>query len=92
MDDTGIDSAGGAIGVSYLFNLDQQIVVELAGLTPLGDNNVTGRSARGNEFALGFRWQLPLSKQWLVRADGMIGFRENQDDLSGIKAELRMKF
>ena len=92
LDDTGIDSAGGAIGVSYLFNLDQQIVVEFAGLTPLGDDNVTGRSARGNEFALGFRWQLPLSKQWLVRADGMIGFRENQDDLSGIKAELRMKF
>ena len=92
LDDTGIDSAGGAIGVSYLFNLDQQIVVELAGLTPLGDDNVTGRSARGNEFALGFRWQFPLSKQWLVRADGMIGFRENQDDLSGIKAELRMKF
>ena len=92
LDDTGIDSAGGAIGVSYLFNLNQQVVFELAGLTPLGDDIVGGRGAAGNQFALGFRWQRPLSKEWIIRTDGMLGFRENQEDLGGIRAELRLKF
>ncbi|MEC9248452.1 MAG: hypothetical protein VX986_05475 [Pseudomonadota bacterium] len=92
LDDTGLDSAGVAIGVSYLFDLNQQVVFEIAGLTPLGDDTVGGRGAAGNQFALGFRWQRPLSKEWIIRTDGMLGFRENQEDLGGIRAELRLKF
>ncbi len=92
LDDSGIDATGGAIGVSYLFNLNQQLVVELAGLTPLGDNLKRGRSAKGTEVALGVRYQRPLSKAWIFRTDAMVGFRENQKDLSGIRAELRVKF
>ena len=67
LDDTALDSAGGAIGVSYLFNLNQQLVVELAGLTPLGDDVMRGRSARGDQIAIGVRYQRPLSKSWIFR-------------------------
>ena len=48
--------------MSYLFNLNQQLVVELAGLTPLGDDVMRGRSARGDQIAIGVRYQRPLSK------------------------------
>ena len=92
LDDTALDSAGGAIGVSYLFNLNQQLVVELAGLTPLGDDVMRGRTARGNQVAFGVRYQKPLSKSWIFRTDGMVGFREGQSNINGIRAELRIKF
>ena len=92
LDDTALDSAGGAIGVSYLFNLNQQLVVELAGLTPLGDDVMRGRTARGDQIALGVRYQRPLSKSWIFRTDGMVGFREGQSDINGIRAEMRIKF
>ena len=36
LDDTGHDTFGGAIGVSYIFALNQQLVVEAAALEPIG--------------------------------------------------------
>ena len=42
--------------------------------------------------AIGARYQRPLSKSWIFRTDAIWGMRENEDDLSGVRAELRLKF
>lgn len=89
LDDTAADAYGGAIGLQYLFNLDQQIVVELAGQRAYGGDS----ALNGDQYALGVRWQLPVSKAWLIRADAMYGIQtNNQDDLAGIRFEVRRKF
>ena len=92
LDDTANDTYGGALGVSYLFNLDQQVVFEVAGLSPFGRDDKPGRVARGDQAAIGARYQRPLSKSWIFRTDAIWGMRENDDDLSGVRAELRLKF
>ncbi|HMM76109.1 MAG TPA: hypothetical protein PJ986_10395 [Gammaproteobacteria bacterium] len=92
LDDTANDAYGGALGVSYLFNLDQQVVFEVAGLKPFGRDEKPGRIAKGDQLALGARYQRPLSKQWIFRTDAIYGLREHDDDLAGVRAELRLKF
>ena len=92
LDDTANDAWGGAIGVQYLFALDQQIVVEAATVQPFNGNSA-GTNAGGDQYALGVRWQLPISPAWIVRADAMYGWRDNNlDDLAGARLELRRKF
>ncbi|WP_417514324.1 hypothetical protein [Minwuia sp.] len=88
LDDTAADAFGGAIGLQYLFNLDQQIVVEAATVQAYGND----ANARGDQYALGVRWQLPISKAWLIRADAMYGIRNNDDDIAGLRFEVRRKF
>ena len=90
MDDTGHDTYGGALGIEYLFNLHQQIVFEFAGLNVFGD--AKDRTTIGAQYGFGIRYQLPLNNAWLVRADFMAAVREHQEDLLGIRAELRRKF
>ena len=92
LDDTANDTYGGALGLEYLFALDQQVVFEVAGLKPFGRDNELGRVAKGSQFALGARYQRPLSKQWIFRSDVIYGIREHEQDLAGIRAELRLKF
>ncbi len=92
LDDTANDTYGGALGVEYLFNLNQQIVFEVAGLNPFGRDNEPGRVAKGHQVAFGARYQRPLSKQWIFRTDAIYGVREHEQDLAGIRAELRFKF
>ena len=92
LDDTANDTYGGAVGINYLFNLDQQVVVEVAGLNPFGRDNEAGRVAKGHQLAFGVRYQRPLSKQWIFRTDAIYGVRENEQDLAGIRAEMRFKF
>lgn len=92
LDDTANDTYGGAIGLSYLFNLDQQIVVEAATVQTIGRDNAANRNAKGNEYAIGVRYQLPLNKAWLVRADAMHAWREQDDNFFGARAEIRRKF
>ncbi|MGD9600522.1 MAG: hypothetical protein AB7O21_01455 [Gammaproteobacteria bacterium] len=92
LDDTANDVAGGAVGIQYLFALNQQVVFEIAGLTPLGNDILPGRQARGEQIAFGARYQKPLSKRWIFRTDAIYGSRENDEDLAGIRAELRLKF
>ncbi len=88
LDDTGTDTYGGAIGIQYLFNLDQQIVFEVATVQPHGDQALVDE-----QYALGVRYQIPLSKAWLFRADATYQFLEGQDeDNWGIRSELRRKF
>jgi hypothetical protein len=92
LDDTGNDTFGGALGIEYLFDLDQQIVVEAATVQIMGDPVERGRPARGNQYALGVRYQKPLSDRWIVRADAIMGWREHDRDISGVRLELRRKF
>ncbi len=90
LDDTAEDTYGGAAGVMYLFALDQQLIVEVATVQTHGDR--TGRAAPGDQYALGARYQKPLSPAWILRLDGMIGDRENLESISGVRMELRRKF
>lgn len=55
LDDTANDTYGGAIGVEYLFNLNQQVVFEVAGLNPLGRDNNPDRISKGHQVAFGAR-------------------------------------
>lgn len=92
LDDTGHDTYGGALGVQYLFALDQQLVVEAATVQVMGGDNVAGRAAAGDQYALGVRYQLPISPAWIARADAMYGWLDNAEDISGVRFELRRKF
>ena len=90
MDDTGHNTWGGSFGIEYLFNLDQQIVLEVSGLDVFGD--AKDRTAKGAQVGVGIRYQRNLNNAWLIRADLIAADRENDKDLFGIRCELRRKF
>ncbi|MEM7407900.1 MAG: hypothetical protein AAF458_21600 [Pseudomonadota bacterium] len=90
LDDTANNTTGGALGLQYLFGLDQQVVVELATVQVLG--KAEDRVAKGDQYAIGVRYQLPLDKAWIVRADAMAALRDNDENLAGIRFEIRRKF
>lgn len=92
LDDTGQNTFGGALGLQYLFNLDQQIVVEAATNQVIEGDAEPGRPARGDEYALGVRYQRPLNEAWIIRADAMHGWRTEDEDIAGIRFEVRRKF
>lgn len=92
LDDTGQNTYGGAIGLQYLFALDMQVVVEAATVQVIEGDNEPGRPAKGDEYALGVRFQRPLSEAWIVRADAMHGWRNEDENLAGIRLEMRRKF
>lgn len=90
LDDTAQDTFGGAVGVEYLFNLDQQIVFEFATVQTMG--SPAKRNAPGDQYALGVRYQLPLNDRWILRADAMYGARDQLEDIAGARLEIRRKF
>ena len=92
LDDTGRDTLGGALGIEYLFNLDQQIVLEVASVQVIGGPNQAGRPALGDQYGFGLRYQLPITQAWIIRADAMYGIREFDRDIKGFRFELRRKF
>ncbi len=92
LDDTANDTYGGALGIEYLFDLDQQIVVEVATVQVIGGPNAAGRVAPNDQYALGLRYQLPFTSAWILRTDAMYGIRDSDRDISGIRLELRRKF
>lgn len=89
LDDTGSNALGGAIGLQYLFNLDQQMVIELATVQPF-DNDGTG--AKDAQYAIGARYQIPIDRAWLFRADATYQILDNAEDNFGLRTELRRKF
>lgn len=91
LDDTGQRTFGGALGVSYLFNLDQQLVGEVATVQTMG-NNRTRVAAKGDQYAIGLRYQIPLSLDWILRFDANHGFLDKANDFTAGRAELRWKF
>jgi hypothetical protein len=90
LDDTGHNTYGGALGIEYLFALDQQLVLEVGGLNAFG--NPDDRTAMGYQLGFGARYQRPLNNAWIVRADVIAATREHQRDLFGVRVELRRKF
>ena len=90
LDDTGQDTYGGAIGVNYLFNLEQQIVLEAATVQVHGDP--VGRAAKGDQYGFGARYQRNLTNYLIFRADAMYAVRQNDSNIAGIRTEIRQKF
>jgi hypothetical protein len=93
LNDTGSNAYGGAVGLQYLFNLDQQLVFELATVQPFGDV-VPGVGVADAQYAASVRYQIPINKDWLFRADATYQLVDNPDieDNFGIRGELRRKF
>jgi hypothetical protein len=90
LDDTGSNALGGAIGLQYLFNLDQQLVFEVAMVQPFEDDGIGAQDA---QFAFGARYQIPIDRAWLFRADATYQILDGGDeDNFGLRAEVRRKF
>lgn len=92
LDDTAQDTFGAAVGINYLFSLDQQLVVEASTVQTLEGDNEPGQPAQGSQYGVGFRYQIPVTNRVILRADGIYGIRENQDDIAGLRFEVRVKF
>lgn len=92
LDDSGQDTYGGAVGVEYLFNLDQQIVLEASTVQVRTSDVELGRQAKGAEYGVGARYQRNLTNSLLFRADVIYADEVNQHSIAGIRAELRQKF
>lgn len=92
LDDSGSNAYGGAIGLTYLFGQDlgQQIVIEAATVQPFEDDGI---GARHPQYAFGARYQIALTRAWLLRADATYQILEGPDeDNFGVRMELRRKF
>jgi hypothetical protein len=90
LDDTGSDAFGGALGLQYLFNLDQQLVFEVATVQPFDRDGI---GAQNPQYGFGVRYQIPIDRAWLFRADATYQILEGEDeDNFGIRTELRRKF
>ncbi|NQD35764.1 hypothetical protein HPT27_01945 [Permianibacter sp. IMCC34836] len=93
LNDSAFNTYGIAVGIESLFALDQQVVVELAAVDRHDDEH---SGIDGAQYGLGVRYQRPFLSRWIFRADAMIAQAEKEDgdsiDLSGVRAELRMKF
>lgn len=90
LDDTGSNTVGGAIGLQYLFNLDQQLVFEVATVQPFEDDGIGAKDA---QWGFGLRYQIPIDRAWLFRADATYQILEGADeDNFGIRGEVRRKF
>jgi len=91
LDASANDTYGFAAGINILAKeFSQQLVLETAMLGVMGDSGT--RKAQGDQFGVGVRYQLPLSNSVIFRADGMMGFLRNDDDVSGVRVEVRKKF
>ena len=89
LNDTAADAWGGAIGLQYLFNLDQQLVFEAAMVQPF---NSDGTGVQDPQYGLGVRYQIALNHSWILRADATYHFIDGAEDNFGVRTELRRKF
>lgn len=88
LDDTGHDAWGGAVGLEYLFDLDKQVVFEVAAQ----DSHGAKSNAMDGELGFGVRVQYPISHRFIVRADAILAEVRGEEDLAGIRLEFRWKF
>jgi hypothetical protein len=90
LDDTASNAWGGAIGLQYLFDLDEQLVFEMAMVHPFENDGI---GAQDPQYGFGVRYQVPIDRAWLFRADATYQIIEGDDeDNFGVRAELRRKF
>lgn len=80
------DSWGAAAGLEKLWGISQQLVVEAAVVQRMSSSTL------GDQYALGIRFQRPINNAWIFRADAMHGWRQGQQDVYGVRVELRRKF
>lgn len=91
LDATGNNTAGAAVGLDLLApEFTHQLILEAAALGVYGDPVL--RTAPGNQYGIGARYQVPISNATLLRFDVMHGWLENTDDVTGARAEWRWKF
>ena len=91
LNDTGSNAFGGALGLQYLFNLNQQLVFEVATVQPFGDP-VAGIGVAKPQYGFGVRYQIPIDRAWLFRADATYQIAEGGEDNFGFRVEVRRKF
>ena len=89
LDDTGSNTWGGAIGLQYLFDLDEQLAFEVAMVQPFENDGI---GAQDSQYGFGARYQIPIDQAWLFRADATYQILEGVEDNFGIRAEVRRKF
>ncbi len=90
LDPTGNSTAGGSLGIDLIGDhLDRQLLLEVAYLTPNGGGNPL---VRGDQYAIGTRYQFPISNRTLLRFDAMYGWRGGLKDVYGTRMEYRWKF
>nr|MCH9766097.1 hypothetical protein [Alphaproteobacteria bacterium] len=90
LDDTGSDAVGGAVGLQYLFDLNQQLVFEVATVQPFDNDGIGAQDA---QYGFGVRYQIPIDRAWLFRADATYHILESADeDNFGLRTEIRRKF
>jgi hypothetical protein len=89
LDDTASNTFGGALGLEYLFNLDQQLVFEVGTVQPFERDGI---GAQEPQYGFGVRYQIPITRSWLFRADATYQIQEGAEDNFGIRTELRSKF
>lgn len=90
LDATGANTYGAALGVNMLgANFRDQLVLEAAALGSYGE---AFRRVPGDQYALGARYQRPISYRCLIRTDAMYGLLRNTEDIVGTRVELRWKF
>jgi hypothetical protein len=95
LNDTGSNTYGGAIGIQYLFNLDQQLVFEVAAVQPFDSKlpGAAGTVAVQPQYGFGVRYQIALDRAWLFRADATYQILEGgAHDNFGVRTEIRRKF
>lgn len=92
LNDTGQNAYGGAIGVEYLFDLQHQLVFEVALERELADFSDSFDQIVGEQYAASVRYQIPLTNAWILRADAIYALKESDDDAAGVRTELRWKF
>jgi hypothetical protein len=90
LDASANNTYGGALGLEYLFKLDQQLVLEAATVQVMDHQD--NRIANGPEYGFGLRYQIPLSHCWILRADAMYGIRNSDNNVAGARLEFRYKF
>src|SRR5207344_3349327 len=89
LDDTASNTFGGALGLEYLFNLDQQLVFEVATVQPFENDGI---GTQNRQYGFGVRYQIPIDRAWLFRADATYQIVEGREDNFGIRTEIRRKF
>lgn len=89
LDDSGSNAWGGALGLQYLFDLDEQLAFEIAMVQPFENDGIGAQDA---QYGFGARYQIPIDRAWLFRADATYQILDGQEDNFGIRAELRRKF
>ena len=91
LDSSANDTFGMAMGLNLLADeFAQQLIVEMAMLGVMGDD--VNRNALGDQYGVGVRYQLPLTNSVIFRADAMMGFLRDDEDINGGRMEIRKKF